>query len=118
MNKGVPQGSAISPSLFNVYLEEAIFSSRILRKAVDDGKLLAFADDLLITADSEEEMEMFLQEFQKWEESFGLIMNRTKTVWMSNRYDLRGKKKIQWVERVEEFKYLGINCSLSVQKIR
>ena len=100
MNKGVPQGSAISPSLFNVYLEEAIFSSRILRKAVEDGKLLAFSDDLLITADSEEEMEVFLEEFEKWEETFGLIMNRSKTVWMSNRFDLKRRTRIQWVERV------------------
>jgi hypothetical protein len=45
-----------TPILFNIYLEEAIFSSGLLRKFSREGKLLAFADDMLLIADNENEV--------------------------------------------------------------
>ena len=45
---GLPQGSVLSPVLFNVYLEEAIKSSSKLEEVRLRGDLLAFADDMLV----------------------------------------------------------------------
>ena len=45
---GLPQGSVLSPVLFNAYLEEALGSSELLKKVRSRGDLLAFADDMLI----------------------------------------------------------------------
>ena len=54
---GLPQGSILSPVLFNVYLEEALESSRKLEDLRRRGDLLAFADDMLVMSNSQHEIE-------------------------------------------------------------
>lgn len=118
MQRGVPQGSAISPCLFNFYLEHAIYDSKVLKLAAEEGNLLAFADDLLLVADSTDEVVKYLLAIEKWIGKFGLEVNKTKTVFMTNKKTMNGRNEIRWVKRVESFKYLGINISLSTLAIR
>ena len=54
---GLPQGSILSPVFFNVYLEEALKSSRKLEDMRRRGDLLAFADDMLVMSNSQPEIE-------------------------------------------------------------
>ena len=49
---GLPQCSILSPVLFNVYLEEALKSSRKLEDMRRRGDLLAFEDDMLVMSNS------------------------------------------------------------------
>ena len=62
---GLPQGSILSPVLFNVYLEEALKTSRKLEEVRKRGDLLAFADDMLVMSNNQHEIEMVISELAK-----------------------------------------------------
>jgi hypothetical protein len=47
-DKGSVQGGKLNPFLFNIYLDSALVSSPYLKKLKEGGRLLAFADDLLV----------------------------------------------------------------------
>jgi hypothetical protein len=59
---GLPQVSILSPVLFNVYLEEALKSSKKLEEVRRRGDLLGFADDMLVISNSQSEIEMIVSE--------------------------------------------------------
>jgi hypothetical protein len=54
----------LSPVLFNVYLEEAIMSSKKLDEIRSRGDLLAFADDMLVISNNEAELEKIINEMK------------------------------------------------------
>ena len=65
----------MSPVLFNVYLEEAIRSSKKLEEVRSRGDLLAFADDMLVMSNQEAEVGMIIEELAKVQQEWNLRLN-------------------------------------------
>ena len=76
---GLPQGSILSPVLFNVYLEEALKSSKKLEEFRRRGDLLAFADDMLVVSNSQHESEQVVNELTKLSNDWNLRLNKKKS---------------------------------------
>ena len=74
----------LSPLLFNIYLEEALKSVPHLAKCVQQDRLRAYADDLLITGDTEQEIKLVISDLQKLEIDYNLKLNLKKSVIISN----------------------------------
>jgi hypothetical protein len=76
--RGVAQVSVLSPLLFNIVLEEALLSSKLLNQLIGRGDLMAYADDIIVQSKSTEELKMALTEIGKLESEWGLKLNLKK----------------------------------------
>jgi hypothetical protein len=48
VENGVQQGSVISPSLFAIYIDDAVKSSTRLHELARNGRLFLYADDIVV----------------------------------------------------------------------
>ena len=90
IEKGVRQGSVLSPCLFNLYaenimrnagLEEAQAGIKIARGNINN---LRYVDDTILTAESREELNSLLIKVKEESEKVGLKLNIQKTKIMAS----------------------------------
>jgi hypothetical protein len=74
--------------LFNAYLDFVIQSNETLRKLVEQGKIIAFCDDMFIMAKDKKEAEETLKAFAEIQD-FGFKINLKKTKIMTDREDIK-----------------------------
>ena len=108
---GLHQGSALSPFLFVLVMD-------VLSKEIRNEELweLLYADDLVITAESEEELQSRVTEWQESLERGGLKVNVEKTEVMVSSKEGGDRVAIQEIRgsvirQVETFRYLGSTLS-------
>lgn len=79
------------------------------------GTLLAYADDIVILGDSQNEVEASINKLIKCSKRMGLIINENKTKYMimSRRSRILQNLAVgeYTFEQVEDFKYLGVNLN-------
>lgn len=119
--KGLRQGCAISPTLFNIYLQEALKEWR--KKCKNMGiplnettlYTLHFADDQVVLSQDAEDMEYMtrklIEQYQEW----GLTVNMEKTQYMvigEEGKDLQLNNGMV-IKACEEYTYLGSKIHIS-----
>ena len=111
------QGCALSPLLFSILLadlEERMGWRGKGATGLENGKIysLTYADDVMLVADEEREMNLMMRMFEEHVREKDLTVNVSKTKVMCFRKRTQ-KVKFEWriagevVELVEEFCYLG-----------
>lgn len=108
---GLRQGSALSPLLFIVVMDELM--ERVARRIGEDKmKVMAFADDLMLWGSREEEVQVQLDAWIEEGTHYGMKFNAKKSEYMVTTRDkgrVGGRVMLgeEEMRRVSHFKYLG-----------
>ncbi|KAE9531258.1 hypothetical protein AGLY_010464 [Aphis glycines] len=117
--KGLRQGDALSPTLFNLGLEKVIresYEERIM-EVIGEETVLAYADDIVLLGNTREEVTRSVSKLIKASKIMGLCINeeKIKLMILSRRNLDQSNLKVGSMnfEKVDNFKYLGVNINSS-----
>ena len=121
INKGVRQGSGLSPVLFNIYINKIVQEFKLAIKKViqlNNRKILnttLYADGQNLMATSEDELQTMAHQLNLIARKYKMTISSTKTksMAMCGNYIQRVKIVINnnIIEKVTDFKYLGYRIS-------
>ncbi|CAD8215511.1 unnamed protein product [Paramecium octaurelia] len=104
---GVPQGSPLSPALFNIYLED--FLASLKQNCNFNYTSYEFADDIVIII-AHRNIQSFLQKLVLISEEYELRLNQKKCgIFFIQNHKRCQYNNIQGFPIVKSYKYLGIN---------
>lgn len=109
-NKGVPQGSVLSPTIFALEYENAL---NILKNECRE--LYAFADDVVTLNYNNILVKQQKAAFKTWKDQENLTVHDTKTVVMFIGPHSKRKEDVGFA-LVDNYKYLGININIKDSK--
>ncbi|XP_030746803.1 uncharacterized protein LOC115875475 [Sitophilus oryzae] len=120
INKDLKQGGCLSPTLFKIYLEQALktwkWKCELMEIPLNDSILytLCFGDDQIILAQDYEDLEYMtrklIEEYHKW----GLEVNLNKTEYMcigGEQQNLILEQQQQEIKHCQKYKYLGMHIT-------
>ncbi len=99
-NTGVPQGSILSPMMFDLYIAEPIRRLKTL------GRVWAYADNIIIGCDTHK-IPLIEREIESWEDSLNLKVNWAKCDILFH----GSPRKTAKAQRRKVAKYLGVQIS-------
>ena len=120
-SRGVRQGCSLSPTLFNIYINEL---AKTLEQSTTPGikladtevKCLLFADDLVLLSPTKEGLQQHLDLLHKFSQTWALTVNQAKTKIMI--FEKRHSHVNQQfflnttaLEHTKNYTYLGLNIS-------
>lgn len=115
IKRGVRQGDNMSPKLFTLVLEDAYkrieWGNRGISILGERLTHLRFADDVVLFAETKDQLISMLEDVHKASVRVGLELNFQKTKYMTNERDEQEEQDIEMgenqVQRVESYIYLG-----------
>ena len=115
---GLKQGCLLSPLLFNLYIDDLIRDMNLLNIGIkiDDEKIciLLYADDVILIADTEEDLQTLLKCLHDWSERNGLKINKDKSKIVHFRRASVPRSVFNFscgdsnLEITQQYKYLGL----------
>jgi len=131
IERGVPQGSPISPILFDLFLNPLLIEIEDNKLGVNIGNknigILAFADDMAIISDENEKEQKMMDIISEYCNYYGLSINydgRDKSVYTNNTENIQHKitfkdsegkiNELIKLKSDESYKYLGIYMNLNM----
>ena len=118
ISKGIRQGDSLSPTLFNLIMDQIIqqVKNKNLGYQMHNTKfnILCYADDAVLMADNENDLQRLLLQFQKTAQTFNMEIHTEKTCAMViSKEAVRCKLAVynKPIKQVSAFKYLGIDIS-------
>ena len=120
IHTGIRQGDSLSPTLFNLVMDEIIkevkTAGRGYRMGNKEIKICCYADDVVLISEDEDNLQRLLFRFQNIAEKFNMAISIEKTQSLTvNKEPKRCKLAAnnQSIEQVMNFKYLGVNITSS-----
>ena len=127
INQGVRQGCSMSPTLFNIYIDDLI---RNWKNEVNEGiqltrnyhlNVMLYADDVILIQNKESDLQMSvyrLHELGRQHYNLKISVNKTKVMAHYGKYPVQSKIVIEnkTLEQVSHFNYLGCEISLNEDK--
>ena len=114
---GIRQGDSLSPLLFNIIMDEIIKKVSKLRGYKMGEKkinILCYADDAVLVAENEDDLQRLLHQFNLVAKSFNMVISASKSKCMTtSKTPLRCKLEVNGsiIQQEMRFKYLGIELS-------
>ena len=118
INYGVMQGDILSPTIFNMYINNLVVEVDRLNKGVPIGDrkvgILAYADDIVLIAENENDLQSMLSQICDWCRRWHMAINcnKTKILHFRNKRNIKTKFNFQIGENAIEienkYKYLGV----------
>jgi hypothetical protein len=124
IQSGVRQGDNLSPTLFGLYVNDLIKNINNLNLGVVYGdakiSILAYADDIALIADSEENLQIMLNTLQEYCCKWRLLINTNKTQIMHFKKPSQPETDFEFqyggnaIPKTKTYRYLGINMNNSL----
>ena len=113
INQGVAQGCPLSPTLFAIFIDDLLKTLNSSSEGIQIGNTninnLAYADDIVLLANSKENLQTLINKTAGWCKENGMLANISKCATMSN---LASYEHLYWedtpIPKKKTYKYLGL----------